>query len=352
MILSPILRSDQGRAVTDFSSMKARTFERLRAVAQGADPSTAFADDVVSSASHPFNQSVGIEPVKAFWRALRHAMPDLERRDMIFVGGQSAADTRAPAELTGRPLIAAMGHYQGTFANDFCGIPATRGLAHLRFCEVHHVSGDRIAQSYVLVDLLDLMRQAGVWPIAPSLGAEGMWPGPASGDGVRPHTHDPVRGAAALETVLAMHRALGAFDGRSVLSMGHGPYWAENFLWYGPAGVGATRGMDGFRAHHQVPFLTGFPDRRGASHYVRIADGDYVVTGGWPSVTATHTGEWLGLPGTGRRIAMRVMDFYRVDGETIAENWVPIDVLDILMQMGLDVLARLRHLRGDPRRDL
>ena len=123
-------------------------------------------------------------------------------------------------------------------------------------------------------------------------------------------------------------------------------------MWYGPAGIGTTRGMAGFQAHHQIPFLTGFPDRRGAGHYVRLADGPYVVTGGWPSVTATHSGEWLGLGGTGRAIEMRVMDFYRVDGGRIAENWVPIDVLHILRQMGCDVLGRLAHLRGSPRRDL
>jgi predicted ester cyclase len=149
-----------------------------------------------------------------------------------------------------------------------------------------------------------------------------------------------------------MHAALGTFDGKSVESMRHGQYWSENFMWYGPSGIGTTRGMHGFRAHHQIPFLTGFPDRKGAGHYVRIADGDYVVTGGWPSVTGTHLGEWLGLPATGKRVDMRVMDFYRLDGEKIAENWVPIDILYILLQMGFDVFARMRHLRGVPLLDL
>lgn len=39
-------------------------------------------------------------------------------------------------------------------------------------------------QSTVLVDVLDFIRQAGFWPMAPSLGAEGMWPGPISTDGI------------------------------------------------------------------------------------------------------------------------------------------------------------------------
>ena len=43
------------------------------------------------------------------------------------------------------------------------------------------------------------------------------------------------------------------------------------------------------------------------------------------------------------------MDSYRVDGELIAENWAPIDIADALRQMGVDVFARVRHLRGQPR---
>ena len=69
-------------------------------------------------------------------------------------------------------------------------------------------------------------------------------------------------------------------------------------------------------------------------------------------MTATHLGPWLGLPPTGKPIAMRVMDFYRLQDGLISENWVPMDILDILMQMGIDILGRLQHLRGDPARDI
>lgn len=336
----------------DFAQIKKRTHAQLHALAAGAEPGTVYHPDALWWGCHPFNEREGLDEIRAIWQMLRTAIPDVERRDSIFVAGSSVADDRSPSELTGRHLVASMGHYQGTFENDFLGIPATRGVVHVRFCEVHHVLGDKIAHSYVLWDLLDLMRQASVWPIAPSLGAEGMWPGPATADGVLLNGHHPERGAEAFGIVMAMHAALGTFDGCSVESMQHGPYWTENFMWYGPSGIGTTRGMRGFRMHHQIPFLTGFPDRKGAGHYVRIADGDYVVTGGWPSVVGTHTGEWLGLPATGKRIEMRVMDFYRLEGARIAENWVPIDVLYMLLQMGFDVFARLRHLRGDPRLDL
>jgi len=332
------------------SELKHMAAGLLHDLTQTGAPALAYHEDALWWGSHPWNERQGHEAIAEVWAELRRALPDLERRDLILIGGESLPDPRVTPDLAGRSLIATMGHYQGTFSADLCGIPATHVTVHLRFCEVHHLRDGRIAQSYCLWDLLDLMRQAGCWPIAPSLGYEAMWPGPATQDGLRLGGHHD--GTKAFDIVMAMHAALGQFDGKSVHSVPQTPFWHPDFMWYGPSGIGTTRGLRGFQAHHQIPFLKGFPDRRGAGHYVRLADGPYVVTGGWPSVTGTHLGEWLGLPGTGKHVQMRVMDFYRLDGSLIRENWVPIDIIHILHQMGFDVFGRLAHLRGNPPRDL
>ena len=111
-----------------------------------------------------------------------------------------------------------------------------------------------------------------------------------------------------------------------------------------------TRGLDAFRAHHQIPFLRTFPDRNARGHFIRISDGPYAVTGG--VVYGTDSGEIMGMPATGKVIDIKVMDFYRLDGTRIAENWLPIDVLGMAHQMGYDVFKRLRHYRGRPQRTL
>jgi hypothetical protein len=87
--------------------------------------------------------------------------------------------------------------------------------------------------------------------------------------------------------------------------------------------------------------------RIGGGHYIRVGDGPYSLTGGWPSRVDVHAGaNFLGLPATGRTVGMRVMDFYRHDQGLIRENWVPLDILDLLMQLGVDVLARMQsHFR-------
>ena len=67
------------------------------------------------------------------------------------------------------------------------------------------------------------------------------------------------------------------------------------------------------------------------------------------SVVATHWVRFLAMPPTGKPVGMRVMDFYRTEGGLIAENWVPIDMIDLLSQLGVDVFERVRHLQGRPR---
>ena len=313
--------------------------------------------DIAWRGACPLDEMRGTDAVEArVWRPLLRALPDLERRDLIVVGG----------DYEGRGYVATLGHYAGTFRADWLGIPATGRPVFLRYGEVHEVRDGRIAQSNCLWDILDLVRQAGLWPIAPSLGVEGLWPGPITADGLVLRDTDPAQSAASLAQTLAMHQALGDYDDASgagrdgLLTMPQTRYWHPKMMWYGPAGIGATRGLQGFVDDHQLPFRIAFPGRKGGGqwdeiadakarhgggHYVRIGDGPYSVTGGWPSVFALHAGpDFLGVGPTGRAVTMRVMDFYLHHEGLIRENWVPLDVLDLLRQMGVDALGRMRRL--------
>lgn len=305
--------------------------------------------------SHPWNEMRGLAAIEQrVWGPLIRSFPDLERRDTLVIGGR----------YEGRDYVGMVGHLCGTFRLDWEGIPATGQALNLRYGEFHQLVGGRIVQSTVLLDVLDLVRQAGFWPLAPSLGQEGMWLGPQGNDGVLLAEQDPARSAASLELTLAMQASLGAYDdagegGREgLLTMPQKNFWHPKMMWYGPSGIGTTRGLEGFVDHHQLPFRIAFPRRpnqpqppglgkHGGSHYVRIGDGRFSATGGWPSRHMMHLGGgWLGLPASGRPLTMRVMDFYREDEGLIRENWVPIDIIDVLRQLDIDVLARVRHQHG------
>jgi hypothetical protein len=42
------------------------------------------------------------------------------------------------------------------------------------------------------------------------------------------------------------------------------------------------------------------------------------------------------------------MDFWRVEGDKLAENWVLIDLLDFLAQLGYDVAKVLKFIGSKP----
>jgi predicted ester cyclase len=292
-----------------------------------------YRDDVEWHGPHPLNDAAGRNAVlDTLWQPLLAALPDLERRDDVLLAG----------DWKGGEWVGATGHYVGTFARDWLGIPATGGVVSIRYGEFVRLDAGRVATAYVILDLPDLMRQAGCYPFAPAPGCVERVPGPATRDGVMLAPQDPAESAASLRLVEAMIAGLMQYDGRTLDSMGQERFWdVERMMWYGPAGIGTCRGLRGFQVVHQRPFLTAFPDRVGGDHKCRIGEGAYVGSTGWPSVRATHAGgEFLGLAPTGRRIGMRVMDFWRRDGAKLAENWVFIDLLDLLLQMGIDVLAR------------
>ena len=103
---------------------------------------------------------------------------------------------------------------------------------------------------------------------------------------------------------------------------------------------------DDFVEHDPPPGMAG--DRQGFKDFVagihqafadqlhtvhdQIADGDRVVER-W-TMSATHVGDWLGIPPTHKRITVSGMDISRLENGRIAEHWTQIDVLGMLQQLG------------------
>ena len=271
---------------------------------------------------------------------LKAAWPDLERRDWIVIAGE---------DQHGAEWVGCAGHFIGTFTAPFLDIPPTGHLAHMRFHEFYRIEEGRIVEMQALWDIPEVMMQAGAWPMVPSLGREFCIPGPASGDGLFREASDPERSRASRQLIIEMleymkrHPSQG---GPEVMEMPR--FWHQQMNWYGPAGIGTGRGIEGFRNWHQIPFLKGMPDRGGKVDQITyhfFGDNDYAAVTGWPDMiqTISHDG-WLGIPPLGREITMRSLDFWRVEDGLIRENWVMVDLLDMYDQIGVDVFARMREL--------
>lgn len=301
-------------------------------------------DDVSWHGPHPLNDLEDADAlIEGFWRPLLHSFPGLRRESDIFLAGETSDGTE---------WIAGTGYFTGLFAHDWLGIPARGKAARIRFGEFCRVEGGKIAEIYLLLDLIDLMLQAGFRVLPQSNGDEARVPAPRTGDGVLLTAHDDET-RQSLALVEAMLGSMGQYDLKNPMTLSHASFWRTDMCWYGPCGIGTARGMGEYIPIHQRPFLEAFPDREIADHAALFAEGDYITVTGWPDVVGTHRGTWLGCPPTGRRVAMRVMDFWRREGNLLAENWVLIDVIDIFRQFGVDLFARLAEQAGksvDPRR--
>jgi len=189
--------------------------------------------------------------------------------------------------------------------------------------------------------------QSNAWPMAPSLGREWHTPGPITQDGMVDATDQKSRSEYCQTHVLNMLTAMSRHPTEPAETMELERFWHPKMTWYGPAGIGTARGISGFRHWHQIPFLNAMPDRGQFPNETTLhffSEGDYVAVTGWPDMVQTVTGSgWMGIAPNGRKVQMRSLDFWRLDGEKIRENWVLIDLLDVYQQLGVDVLARMRE---------
>lgn len=292
-------------------------------------------ENMTLNVSYPINEVHGLAHLKSeYWSLLSNAIHNIERKAFI----------EFDSEYLGSQWIAATGYFVGTFVQDLLDIPATGKTLYLRFTELVQLEAGKISNYYLILDFLDVMNQAGVNPLRRSLGHDGLVMPPSTMDGLSPNQEFSAQADKSEQLVMNMLDELGRFDGKSLTSMKLENYWHSDFMWYGPAGIGTTRGISGFRQHHQGPFVFSFPDRVVDHKATIIKKGNYVATGGWPHMHGTHSvGGWLGLPPCGKTLELRVMDIWRREGDKLRENWVAIDIIHMCKQMGLDVFAMMKQ---------
>lgn len=102
----------------------------------------------------------------------------------------------------------------------------------------------------------------------------------------------------------------------------------EDYIQHNPL---VPQGREGFRRFFADAFRA-VPDWR---HETRMAaaEGDLVWVYG--TYRGTQTGEWLGIPATGKAFAMDAVDIFRVEGGRLAEHWDVMDVHALFKQLGV-----------------
>jgi steroid delta-isomerase-like uncharacterized protein len=115
------------------------------------------------------------------------------------------------------------------------------------------------------------------------------------------------------ENIQLLRRAWAAYDVGDIEAFA--ACLTEDWVEFDPAGGRAT--IDDERRTMELHRIA-FPDKRTEIHRI-VADDDLVAC--HCTVTATHTGPYLGLAPTGKRVAVEEMMFNRVRDGKLAETW-------------------------------
>jgi steroid delta-isomerase-like uncharacterized protein len=107
-------------------------------------------------------------------------------------------------------------------------------------------------------------------------------------------------------------------------------YAAPTYVWHGP-GVFPDLDLAGGK-QLMTAFWTAFPDAHWTVEDL-IAEGDKVVSRfTW---RATHQGEFMGVPATGKVVTNTAIIISRVAGGKVVEDWEQADMLGLFQQLGV-----------------
>ena len=113
-----------------------------------------------------------------------------------------------------------------------------------------------------------------------------------------------------------------------------GEFFSENFRWMGNFGCGTKSGLKEFQNNWQKPFQEAFSNKVCIDE-ARLFMGEWAAAFG--KQEAIHTGEFMGIKPTGKKVEIRYMDFWKVSEGKIKDNWVMVDFPFVLKQLGVDI---------------
>tara|TARA_Y100000992_G_scaffold239585_1_gene170349 strand:+ start:86 stop:589 length:504 start_codon:yes stop_codon:yes gene_type:complete len=113
-----------------------------------------------------------------------------------------------------------------------------------------------------------------------------------------------------------------------------GEFFSENFRWMGNFGCGTKSGLKEFKNNWQKPFQEAFSNKVCIDE-ARLFMGEWAAAFG--KQEAIHSGEFMGIKPTGKKVEIRYMDFWKVSEGKIKDNWVMVDFPFVMKQLGVDI---------------
>jgi predicted ester cyclase len=93
---------------------------------------------------------------------------------------------------------------------------------------------------------------------------------------------------------------------------------------------GTSKGADGMIHFLQNVLRTGFPDLT-VEILDQVAEGDLVTTR--KAIHATHSGDFMGMQATGKKVIINVIDIIRLRQGKYVEHWGMSNIPDVMAQL-------------------
>jgi len=261
----------------------------------------------------------------------------------------------AGEEQTATTTTYATAHWRGMLGSTL--VPPTNDTIRVRINDFYQFSGERIRTNYMMLDIADVLRQAGrrVLPRA-RLPDDGWFQPPSAMEGVPaplspfvvPGVSDSSRAVAVQLLQAEWHYSPSADMRRRLAASGHAllsaavpadtrALWADTLRFYGPSGIGYAQGYDEYATHVLRVLWSAFTDAKFALD-VLSCEGHFCGAHGY--LHATHTGCFAGEPPTGKLVSMRAGMHWHIDGGVAREGYLMVDMPALFDQLGVDLFER------------
>lgn len=252
------------------------------------------------------------------------AFDQVHFNQLLFLGDNDTASTTTYA----------LARWYGSLA----GMQPSGELVRIRICDFYRMAGDRIAYNWMMLDLPDILRQAGrrVLPEA-ALRDDGWFQPPRAMDGV-PAPYSPLTppevGAASRQVAVALLDREWFEHG---LDRGEAALWSSDMIFYGPSGIGFAASLQEYQQHVLGVIRHGF-SHRSFSLDVLTCEGAYCAAHGY--LRGVHSGCFMGEFGTNRTVQLRVALHWHIVGGVAVEGYAMFDTPALFKELGVDVLSR------------
>eukprot|EP00931_Biecheleriopsis_adriatica_P003642 TRINITY_DN105432_c0_g1_i1.p1 TRINITY_DN105432_c0_g1~~TRINITY_DN105432_c0_g1_i1.p1 ORF type:complete len:445 (-),score=42.83 TRINITY_DN105432_c0_g1_i1:69-1352(-) len=278
-----------------------------------------WADDFIYTPAHGINQTVGLQNwYYGEWLIWFRAFPAGIFNQMLFLGDDVNASS--------------MTYSIGIWERALGPLAPTGQVTRVRIMDAYAVRRGRITHNWMMLDMLDLLRQSGRNPLPvsplpqgndfPPMAMYGL-PAPISTFVNDKDTH------ASRHVVMAVVSAEWTGDSDAMI------HWSESMLWYGPVPFGMAQGKAEFRTYFLKPLHNAFVDRQ-ISFDMMTCEGHFCAAHG--QFTGVHVGPWLGYEATNKKLQLDFGMHWHVEDEQVVESWAMFDLPKLFLQIGVDLL--------------